>query len=102
MEDENKKFSTPKRWSAKKKMELVLRLIRGESIDAVSREVGVEVFRLSKWREEALLSIESGLKERINDPKDLELSRAKQQIGELSMEVELLKERVKKSRALFS
>ena len=31
------------RWSASRKRDVVLRLLRGESLDAVSREVGVEV-----------------------------------------------------------
>ncbi len=29
-----------KRWSAKRKQEVVLRLLRGESLDALSRETG--------------------------------------------------------------
>lgn len=39
MSDSNK--AATKRWSAKRKMEVVLRLLRGESIDDVSREVGL-------------------------------------------------------------
>ena len=31
------------RWSASRKRDVVLRLLRGESLDAVSREVGVEI-----------------------------------------------------------
>ncbi len=31
----------PERWSAKAKAEVVLRLLRGEAVDAVSREVQV-------------------------------------------------------------
>ncbi len=34
------------RWSAGRKREVVLRLLRGESLDALSREVGVEIYRL--------------------------------------------------------
>ena len=37
----------PERWSAQRKMELVLRLLRGEPLDAVSRES--QVPRMS-WR----------------------------------------------------
>jgi len=91
MADVNENVDIPKRWSARRKMEVVLRLFRGEAIDAVSRDVGVEIFRLSEWRDEALLGMECGFKQRVNDSRDLELSRAKQQIGELSMEVELLR-----------
>ena len=87
---------TVKRWSAKRKAEVVLRLFRGESIDDVSRSVGMATHRLHEWREEALENLEDGFKQRANDPKDAQLSRAKEQIGELSMENELLKRRVEK------
>lgn len=94
MSDSNK--AATKRWSAKRKMEVVLRLLRGESIDDVSREVGVEVYRLDEWRQTAMAFLEDGLKTRVDDPKEAELARAKQQIGELSMEVELLQEKARK------
>jgi transposase-like protein len=35
------------RWSANHKIDVVLRLLRGEAIEDVSREVGVEVHRLA-------------------------------------------------------
>jgi transposase len=90
----------PKRWSAKRKMEVVLRLLQGESVDELSRELGVEMYRIAKWKDEALFGLENGLKERNADLRDVELARAKQQIGELSMEIELLRERVKKQGPL--
>ena len=34
------------RWSASRKRDVVVRLLRGESLDTVSREVGVELYRL--------------------------------------------------------
>jgi len=89
-----------KRWSARRKAEVVLRLLRGEDIDAVSRAVGVATHQLHAWREEALLNLEEGFKQRVNDPKDAQLSRAKERIGELSMEVELLREKVAKKGPL--
>jgi hypothetical protein len=39
----------PERWSAQRKMELVLRLMRGESLDAVSRESQVPAHELERW-----------------------------------------------------
>ena len=39
------------RWSAARKREVVLRLLRGELIDAISREIGVEPYRLERWRD---------------------------------------------------
>jgi hypothetical protein len=38
------------RWSAGKKMEAVLRLLRGEPLEALSRELGVEAHRLAACR----------------------------------------------------
>jgi len=31
--------------------EVVLRLLRGESLDALSRELGVDPYRLEEWRD---------------------------------------------------
>jgi transposase len=89
-----------KRWGAKRKAEVVLRLFRGESIDDVSRSIGVPQHRLEEWRQEALFNLEDGFKQRVNDPKDAQLGRAKEQIGELSMENELLKRKMEKKGPL--
>lgn len=79
------------RWSARRKREVVLRLLRGEPVDALSRELGVEIYRLEQWREKALLGIDEALKDRTGDPLTTELDAAKRHIGELSMENELLR-----------
>ncbi len=76
------------RWSAGRKQEVVLRLLRGESLDALSRELGVEIYRLEEWRERALVGLELGLKDRQGEPLAAELDAAKRHIGELSMEIE--------------
>jgi len=89
-------FSKPKRWSAQRKKEVILRLLKGELIDDLSRELGIESYRLDEWYIQALAGIESSFKDRDKDPIKDELSRAKQRIGDLSMEVELLNERIKK------
>ena len=85
-----------KRWSAGRKKEVVLRLLRGEALDAVSREVSVPIYKLERWHERALAGIDAGLKERENDPVERELDAARRRIGELVMEVEILQ---KESRA---
>lgn len=79
------------RWSSRRKREVVLRLLRGEPLDALSREVGVEVYRLETWRERALLGIDEALKDRTGDPLQAELDVAMRHIGELSMENELMR-----------
>jgi len=87
------------RWSAGRKREVVLRLLRGESLEALSREVAVEIYRLEEWRERALagleLGLELGLKDRQGEPLAEALDAAKRHIGELSMEIELLRERAR-------
>ncbi|PKK88619.1 MAG: IS3 family transposase [Candidatus Wallbacteria bacterium HGW-Wallbacteria-1] len=97
-EEENLKSS--KRWSASRKQEAVLRLFRGESVESVSREQGVEVYRLEEWREKALEGMESSLKRREGDPLQSELDKAMRRIGELTMENELLWTRVKTKPSL--
>ncbi len=83
------------RWSAGRKREVVMRLLRGESLDALSRELGVEIYRLEEWRERALAGLELGLKDRQGEPLAEALDAAKSHIGELSMEIELLRERAR-------
>ena len=83
------------RWSASRKRDVVLRLLRGESLEMVSREVGVELYRLEAWQARALAGLELGLKEQAGEPLAAELDSAKRHIGELSMEIELLRERAR-------
>ena len=83
------------RWSAGRKRNVVLRLLRGESLEAVSREVGVEIYRLEAWRERAVAGLELGLTDRHGEPEAEALATAKRHIGELSMANELLRERAR-------
>ena len=54
-----------KRWSAGRKKEVVLRLLRGEPLDAISREVSVPTYKLERWRDRALAGIDAiGLQQR--------------------------------------
>lgn len=84
------------RWTVARKREVVLRLLRGESLEAVSREVGVEVYRLQKWREKALAGLDAGLKEREGDPLQAELEAALKRVGKLTVEKELLEEKIER------
>ena len=73
------------RWSASRKRDVVLRLLRGESLEALSREVGVEIYRLDAWRARAMVGLELGLQDRHGEPVAEVLDAAKRHIGELSM-----------------
>lgn len=88
------------RWSVNRKKEVVLRLLRGEPIDALSRELGIEVYRLEKWHQKALQGIESALKAREGDPLSAELDAAMRRIGEITMENELLREKARRAHPL--
>ena len=88
------------RWSAGRKKAVVLRLLRGEPVDAVSREVAVPIYKLEQWRDRALIGIDAGLKERENDPLEKALDDAKRRIGELVMEVEILQKERRAKRPL--
>lgn len=89
-----------KRWSAGRKKEVVLRLLRGEPVDTVSREVSVPIYKLEQWRDRALAGIDGGLKERENDPVEKQLDEANRRIGELVMEVEILQKERRAKRPL--
>ena len=82
------------RWSAARKHGVVLRLMRGESTELLSRELGLPVFKLEQWRQKAEAALEGALKEREADPADGQLAAAMRRIGELSMENELLRARM--------
>jgi transposase len=80
------------RWSAGKKMDVVLRLLRGEKLDELSREVGVEAHRLCAWRDEFLEGGKASLKgKRAVNEDDRRLRDAERKIGELTLENEVWK-----------
>ena len=78
------------RWTVARKREVVLRLLRDEPVQLLSRQLGVEIFRLEQWREKAIGGIDASLKQRKGDPVQAELDSAMKRIGELTMQVELL------------
>jgi len=85
------------RFSARRKVAAVMRLLRGEDLDRVSRELKVTAATLSLWRDDFLAGAEANLKTRLPGPQDEEILRLKAMIGDLTMRNEVLRER---SRAL--
>jgi transposase len=81
------------RWSAGKKMDVVLRLLRGESLEELSRELKVEAHRLAAWRDDFLAAGKHGLKGQRpgRAPDDRALKQAERKIGQLTMENEVLR-----------
>jgi transposase len=84
------------RWSVGRKRGVVLRLMRGEPAELLSRELGLPISKLEHWRQKAEAGLEGALKEREADPASGELAAAMQRIGELTMENELLRAKSKR------
>src|SRR4051794_39917909 len=81
-----------RRNSARRKLAAVTRLLRGEPLEALARELNVTVARLSEWRDRALVAAEAAMKERERDGRDEELLRLKAKLGEVTMANELLEQ----------
>jgi len=83
------------RFSAPRKAEAVLRLLRGEDLETLSRSLGVTAATLATWRENFLLAgaaaLKTGRPEADNTEAKVLLLQAK--IGELTMENELLRDK---------
>ena len=84
------------RMSAKRKQSAVLRLLRGEDLELVSRELGVMAAELTAWRDAFLAAGESSLKTRPADGRDLEIGRLKAKVGDLTMTTELLEAKIER------
>ena len=82
--------SRRRRMSAMRKPSAVLRLLRGEDLELMSRELGVTAAELSAWRDAFLSAGEASLKARPADGRDVEIGRLKAKVGELTMANELL------------
>src|SRR3954464_13968926 len=83
-----------RRNSARRKLAAVTRLLRGEPLETVARELNVTVARLSAWRDRALVAAEAAMKERERDSRDEELLRLKAKLGEVTMANELLEQKI--------
>lgn len=86
------------RFSSRKKMEVVLRVLRGDDLDLVSREAGITAAKVSEWRDQFVASGRAGLKSRDADGRDDELARLKVLVGDLTMRLELSREAIQRLR----
>ena len=82
------------RMSRQRKATAVLRLLRGEDLELVSRSLGVTAATLSGWREAFLGGGEAALATKPGGAKDLELDRLKAKLGEVVLERELMAEKI--------
>ncbi len=87
------------RFSAQRKLAAVQRLLRGEALEKVSRDLNVPAHRLSQWRDRVLHAGMSALKEQERDARDDEIARLKAKIGDITMANELLYAKIDKLEA---
>ena len=79
-----------RRITAKMKQEIVLRMLRGEALDILSRELDISAKKLTRWREAFIQGGIENLKTKPNSPEAAENQMLKQITGEKSVEIELL------------
>lgn len=72
---------------------IVLRLLRGEELELLSREYGAVAARLSQWRDDFLTAGEAAMKKRDGDESE-EVKRLREKLGEVTTDSELLREKV--------
>ena len=80
--------------SRQRKTAAVLRLLRGEDLETVSRSLGVTAATLSGWRDAFLAAGEASLTSRAADGEDLESERLKARLGEMLLKQELLEAKI--------
>ena len=82
------------RMSRQRKTAAVLRLLRGEDLDTVSRSLGVTAATLTTWRDAFLAAGEAALATRPSNGEALESERLKARLGEMLLEHELLEQKI--------
>jgi transposase len=78
------------RWSARRKVSVVLELLRGADLESVSRRHGVTAAKLSQWRDEFLAGGEARLKHREEAVEDEDTRRLKSVVADLATDKALL------------
>jgi transposase-like protein len=80
--------------SRQRKAAAVLRLLRGEDLETVSRALGVTAATLTAWREAFLAGGEASLATKPASGEALEAERLKAKLGEVLIERDLLHEKI--------
>jgi transposase len=82
------------RMSRQRKAAAVLRLLRGEDLETVSRSLGVTAATLSGWRDAFFAAGEAALTTKPAAAEDLESERLKARLGAALIERDLLNEKI--------
>ena len=78
------------RMSRQRKRDTVLRMLRGEDLETLSRALGVTAATLSGWHDTFVAAGEASLTTRSSNGEALETERLKAKLGEMLLERELL------------
>src|SRR5689334_23375002 len=82
------------RMSRQRKTAAVLRLLRGEDLETVSRALGVTAATLTSWRDSFLAAGQAALASRPTDDETLESERLKARLGDMLLKQELLEQKI--------
>ena len=88
-----------RRMTAGRKRDAVLRLLRGEPLEIVARELAVTAADLSAWQDAFLEAGAASLKARARDGRDEKIDRLQSKLGEVLMDNELLYAKVDRLEA---
>ena len=87
------------RWTAKRRVALVVSIVKGDtSIVEAARKHGLTVAEIEEWQERFFLAAENGLRARPKDDealKDEQIKKLKQKVGELVLDLDILREAAK-------
>ena len=88
-----------RRMTANRKAEAVLRVLRGEPLEILARELAVTAADLSGWRDGFLEAGAASLKSRARDDRDQTIDRLRTKVGALTMDTELLHAKIERLEA---
>ena len=88
-----------RRITAGRKRDAVLRVLRGEALEIVARELVVTAADLSGWRDAFVEAGAASLKSRARDDRDGTIDRLRTKVGELTMDSELLYAKIERLEA---
>jgi len=90
------------RWTARRRSALVLSILKGElTVEEVAHRHGLAVSEVEDWKLRFLTAAHNALRSRPRDEdalKDEQIRRLKQKVGELVLEVDVLREAMRSPR----
>jgi len=90
------------RWTARRRTAIVLGILKGEmTVEEVGRRHGLSVCEVEDWKLRFLTAAHNALRSRPRDEdalRDEQIRRLKQKVGELVLEVDLLREASRSAR----